>query len=267
MLEKEILYHQKKQNLFFFLGAVVIANALVAEMIGTKIFSLEKTLGFAPAQIKLFADFLLDFNLTAGVILWPVVFICSDIINEYFGIKGVRKISLVAAGLILYAFITIAISMYLSPSDWWLQHNAVDDANQKFNINFAFRKIFSQSERIIIGSLIAFMIAQLLDAYVFHHLRRITGSKKIWLRATTSTLVSQLIDSFVVLVIAFYPPWSLAEIISVGIMNYIYKFVIALVMIPLLYVIHGSIQKYLGQEFSARMVEEAGHKTENEEEV
>ncbi|KOY86738.1 hypothetical protein AD998_11800 [bacterium 336/3] len=258
----ETLYHRKKQNLYFFLGAVVITNALVAEMIGTKIFSLEKTVGFAPAQIRLFADFLLDFNLTAGVILWPVVFVCSDIINEYFGIKGVRKISFITAGLILYSFITIAISIYLAPADSWLKYNAVDNNNQVFNVNFAFQKIFSQSERIIIGSLVAFLVAQILDAYVFQKLRKITGSKNIWLRATTSTLVSQLIDSFIVLIIAFYPPWSIAEIVSVGIMNYIYKFVIAIIMIPLLYMIHGAIQKYLGKDFSERLVREAGHQVD-----
>ena len=259
MLEKEKNYQNKKKNLYFLLGSVVITNALMAEMIGTKIFSLEKTFGFAPAQIKLFADFLLDFNLTAGVVLWPVVFVCSDIINEYFGVKGVRKISFITAALILYAFITISIAIYLEPSNSWLQYNSVDNNNNKFNIDYAFQKIFSQSNRIILGSLTAFIVSQILDAYIFFQLRKITGSKNIWLRATTSTLVSQLIDSFVVLVIAFYPQWTFAEVISIGIINYIYKFIIAIIMIPLLYVIHAAIEKYLGREFSQRMVQEAGH--------
>lgn len=261
MLEKEKIYQNKKKNLYFLLGSVVITNALMAEMIGTKIFSLEKTFGFAPAQIKLFADFLLDFNLTAGVVLWPVVFVCSDIVNEYFGVKGVRKISFITAALILYAFITISIAIYLEPSNSWLQYNSVDNNNNKFNIDFAFQKIFSQSNRIILGSLTAFIVAQILDAYIFFQLRKITGSKNIWLRATTSTLVSQLIDSFVVLIIAFYPQWSFAEVISIGIINYIYKFMIAILMIPLLYIIHAAIEKYLGKEFSQRMVQEAGHKS------
>lgn len=261
MLNKEIVYQNKKKNLYFLLGSVVITNALMAEMIGTKIFSLEKTLGFAPAQIKLFANFLLDFNLTAGVVLWPVVFVCSDIINEYFGVKGVRKISFITAALILYAFITISIAIYLSPSDSWIKYNSVDDNNNIFNINFAFQKIFSQSNRIILGSITAFIIGQILDAYIFFKLRKLTGSKNIWLRATTSTLISQLIDSFVVLVIAFYPQWTFTEVVSIGIINYIYKFVIAIVMIPLLYIIHAAIEKYLGREFSVRMIQEAGHTT------
>lgn len=259
---KEIVYQTKKKNLYFVLGAIVITNALVAEMIGTKIFSLEKTLGFPPAQIPLFADFLLDFNLTAGVILWPVVFVSSDIINEYFGVKGVRRISFISAFLILYAFVAIAIAIYLQPADSWLSYNSVDENNQKFNINFAFTKIFSQSNRIIIGSLTAFIVAQILDAYIFYRLRKLTGSKNIWLRATTSTLISQLFDSFIVLFIAFYPQFSFREIISIGIINYIYKFVVAVLMIPLLYIMHFTIQKYLGYEFSKRMIIEAGH-TEN----
>ncbi|NJO92991.1 MAG: queuosine precursor transporter [Chloroflexia bacterium] len=259
MLEKEQIYQNKKRNLYFLLGSVVITNALMAEMIGTKIFSLEKTFGFAPAQIKLFANFLLDFNLTAGVVLWPIVFVCSDIINEYFGVKGVRKISFITAALIFYSFIAISIAISLSPSDSWLKYNSVDDNNHIFNINFAFQKIFSQSNRIILGSIAAFIVAQILDAYVFFQLRKITGSKNIWLRATTSTFVSQLIDSFVVLFIAFYPQWTFQEILSIGIINYIYKFVIAVIMIPFLYLIHAFIEKYLGKDFSEKMVKEAGH--------
>ncbi|MDX1902603.1 MAG: queuosine precursor transporter [Thermonemataceae bacterium] len=258
-MKEEILYQNKKRNLYLILGAIVISNALIAEIIGTKIFSLEKTLGFAPSQIKLFANFLLDFNLTAGVIIWPVVFVTSDIINEYFGVKGVRRISLLAATIILYAFLSMGVAMYVEPADSWLKYNSVDENNQYFNINFAFKKIFSQSNRIILGSLTAFIIAQIADAYVFFHLRRVTGSKNIWLRATTSTLISQLFDSFVVLIIAFYPQWSIAEVISIGIINYIYKFVIAILMIPLLYIIYGVIKRYMGSNFEERLVKEAGH--------
>jgi uncharacterized integral membrane protein (TIGR00697 family) len=258
-MEREILYQNKKRNLYFLLGTVVISNALIAEMIGTKIFSLEKTLGIAPANISLLGGEVLSFNLTAGVVLWPVVFVCSDIVNEYFGVKGVRKISFIAAGVILYAFIAIFIAILLSPADFWIQANTVDTNNQSFNINYAFSKIFGQSNRIIVGSLAAFIVAQILDAYVFKYLRKITGSKNIWLRATTSTLISQLIDSFVVLIIAFYGQFTTAQLISVAVINYIYKFGIAILTIPLLYLIYASIEKYMGYEFSRRLVKEAGH--------
>lgn len=81
----------------------------------------------------------------------------------------------------------------------------------------------------------------------------------IWLRATGSTLVSQFIDSFVVLGIAFYVfgNWDLSQIIAVGIINYIYKFTVAILLTPLLYVGHGIIDKYLGKELAEEMIEEA----------
>jgi uncharacterized integral membrane protein (TIGR00697 family) len=252
---------QKKNNLFFVLSGLFLTNALVAEMVGTKIFSLEKTLNFPPAQIPLMGDFVLDFNLTAGVVLWPVVFITSDIINEYFGKAGVRKISLMTAGFIAYAFLMIYSATQLVPADFWLSVNSTDSAGNPLNINEAFNRIFLQSLGIIIGSLVAFLVGQLLDAVTFQSIRRLTGSRVIWLRATGSTLVSQLIDSFIVLGIAFYifgnPRWTLEQVISVGIINYIYKFTIALIMIPVLYIMHFAIRSYIGSSASEQMAEEA----------
>jgi uncharacterized integral membrane protein (TIGR00697 family) len=202
----------------------------------------------------------LDFNLTAGVIIWPVVFITTDVINEYFGKKGVRRISFLTAMLIAYIFVVIFFVTKLPPAAFWLENNSQDPYGNSFDINYAFKTIFRQGLGIIIGSLVAFLIAQLLDVFVFQRLRRITGKKMIWLRATGSTLISQLIDSFVVLGIAFYlfGNWSAIQVISVGIINYMYKFVIAIVLTPLLYVAHFFIDRYLGQEVADRMAEKAG---------
>jgi uncharacterized integral membrane protein (TIGR00697 family) len=148
----------------------------------------------------------------------------------------------------------------LIPAEFWLDLNSIDNEGNYFNINYAFRTIFRQGLGIILGSLTAFLIAQLLDVIVFQRLRRFTGKKMIWLRATGSTLVSQLIDSFVVLGIAFYVfgNWSLEQIISVGIINYIYKFAIAIILTPLLYVAHYFIDIYLGREVAEKMADEAG---------
>ena len=249
----------KKTNLFLILSGIFLANAIMAELIGVKIFSAEATLGLSPANIELLDGYVLDFNLTAGVVLWPVVFITTDIINEYFGKEGVKKISFLAAGLIAYIFIIISIVTKLPPADFWLDVNAFDASGNPFNINFAFNKVYSQGLGIIIGSLFAFLIGQLLDVFIFQRLRKITGSRKIWLRATGSTLVSQLIDSFVVLIIAFYVfgNWNLPQVISVGIMNYIYKFVIAIIVTPLIYLAHYLIDNYLGKQAAYIMTEKA----------
>lgn len=197
-------FTNKRTNLYIFLSAIFLTNTLIAEIIGVKIFSVETLLGTQPAHIHLFGDFVLDFNLTAGAVIWPFVFVTSDIINEYFGKAGVRRISFLTAGFVAYSFVVIFAVTTLPPAQFWLDVNATDGAGQPININNAFQLIFRQGLGIIIGSLTAFLIGQILDVSVFHALRRITGSQKIWLRATGSTLVSQLVDSFVVLGIAFY---------------------------------------------------------------
>lgn len=253
----------KKQTLFIVLASIFLTNAILAEMIGIKIFSAEATLGIPPANIPLFGEWVLDFNLTAGVIIWPVVFITTDVINEYFGKKGVRKISYLAVACISYAFLVIYLITLLPPADFWLNVNDTDAEGNPFNINYAFKVIFRQGLGIIIGSLVAFLIGQLLDVFVFQKLRKLTGSKMIWLRATGSTLISQFIDSFVVLGIAFYilapesGRWSLPQLISVGTINYIYKFVVAIALTPLIYLAHNLIDKYLGKELSEQLQEEA----------
>jgi len=253
----------KKQTLFIILASIFLTNAILAEMIGVKIFSGENLLGVPPANIHLFGDFVLDFNLTAGVIIWPIVFVSTDVINEYFGKKGVRKISYIAAACIAYAFLVIYIITLLPPAAFWMDINSADPDGNSFNINYAFKTIFRQGLGIIIGSLVAFLLGQLLDVFIFQRLRRYTGEKMIWLRATGSTLISQFIDSFVVLGIAFYVlapesnRWPLMQVLSVGTINYIYKFTVAIVLTPLIYIAHYFIDQYLGKELSREMQDEA----------
>jgi len=256
-------FEQKKNRLFIVLTGIFLTNALLAEMVGTKIFSLEGTFGMKPAQINVFSDWVLDFNLTAGVVLWPVVFVTTDIINEYFGRSGVKRITFLTVGFIIYAFLIIAIVTKLQPAQFWLDVNSRTPEGDPFDINFAFNKVFLQAAGIIIGSLVAFLIGQFLDVYVFHKLRFITGSRMLWLRATGSTLISQFIDSFVVLFIAFYflanaeNRWTAGQVFAVGTINYIYKFIIAIVLTPLLYIAHGIIDNYLGKEKAEELMEEA----------
>lgn len=253
---------KKKQILYIILSGIFVTNALLAELIGVKIFSLEQTLGFEPVNLNIFG-YILDFNLTAGVLIWPVVFITTDIINEYFGKPGVKRISFLTAGLVLYSFLVISLVTRVSPAQFWLDVNAVDNQGQPFDINYAFDTVYTQGLGIILGSLTAFLLAQLLDVFVFQKLRKLTGSKMLWLRATGSTLVSQLIDSFVVLIIAFYifGNWSITQVFSVAIINYIYKFVIALALTPLIYLGHFIIDRYLGKEYSQAITEEASEKS------
>ncbi len=251
---------KKKQRLFLVLCGIFLTNALIAEIVGGKIFSVESIFGLDPAQIPIGGQ-LMDFNMTAGVVNWPIVFLTSDIINEYFGKKGVKRISYLTAGFIVYTFITIYIATQLPPAQFWLDLNGTDNQGNPFNINDAFTTIFNQGLGIMIGSITAFLLGQFLDVYVFSWLRKLTGSKYIWLRATGSTLFSQLVDSFVVIGIAFYVfgNWDLALVFSVGTINYMYKGIIAILMTPLLYVAHYFIDGYLGKDYAEQLAHEAAN--------
>lgn len=254
------LIKDKPAKLFIILAGFFITNALLAEIIGVKIFSLEKTFGAQPLSINLLGN-ALSLNLTAGVLLWPVVFIMTDIINEYYGPKGVRFLSFLTAGLIAFAFLVFYGAMNLIPADFFVgskQGSGVPDMEK------AYESVLGQGGNIIIGSLVAFLFSQIIDVFVFHRIKRVTGEKGIWLRATGSTLVSQLIDSFVVLFIAFYVgsrinssegdfKWPFSLFIAVGTVNYIYKFLVAVLLTPVIYLVHNLIDKYLGQERAEAM--------------
>ncbi|RFP64757.1 VUT family protein [Hymenobacter lapidiphilus] len=239
-------FAHKKQQLYLVLSGIFIVNALLAEIIGVKIFSVDKLMG-------------LPGNLTAGVIIWPVVFITTDIINEYFGREGVLRISFLTVGLILYAFLVILATNELPPAQFWLDVNSTDAQGRPFNIDFAYQSIFQQGLGIIIGSLVAFIIGQVLDASIFQWFRRVAGGRYIWLRATGSTLVSQLVDSVVVLFVAFYVfgNWALDQVLEVANTNYWYKFAAAILLTPLLYLARYVIDRYLGKDEAEVLQEQA----------
>lgn len=253
------IINNRATRLFIILAGIFITTALIAEFIGVKIFSLETTLGFDPVQIRLFGG-TYSFSLTCGVLLWPVVFVMTDIINEYYGVKGVRFLSWLTIGLIAFGFLMVFAAMKTTPPAWWVENK---QSMGIADMNLAFNGIYGQGLGIIIASMTAFLIAQLVDVFIFHRIKKATGEKRIWLRATGSTVVSQLIDSFVVLLIAFYfypkwvkgqgEPWKLDTLLAVCVVNYIYKFLVAILMTPVIYLVHGVIEKYLGHDQAAAM--------------
>lgn len=240
----------KPTKLFTGFAAFFVANALIAESIGTKIFSLEKLLGISPANFSLFGQSGLGFNLTCGVLLWPLEFVMTDIVNEYYGPKAVRRISYTAVALISYAFLIYYAAIHIPAADFWISSHKKDGLD---NMQTAFDGIFGQGMRIIVGSLIAFLVSQIVDVTVFHKIKEKTGDKHIWLRATGSTLVSQIVDSYIVLFIAFWGVFTWQQILAFGIMNYIYKFTMAIVLTPVIYAVEKRIEKYVGHDTAKKM--------------
>jgi uncharacterized integral membrane protein (TIGR00697 family) len=220
----------RKERLYIILAGFFITNAILAEIVGGKIFT------FTIPPFLWFTE--TTANLSVGVLVWPVVFIMTDIINEYYGIAGVRRVTLLTIVLISYVF----VALYFMGETRAASFSSINDEN--FNI------VFGTSQSIIIGSLIAFGIGQFLDFFIFHRLKMLTGSAHLWLRATGSTVFSQLIDTFIVLYIAFVMPgkWTIAEFLKVASSNYLYKLAIAVAVTPVIYFVHIIIDGYLGKE-------------------
>ena len=250
------MIHQILQNrptkLFIGIAAFFVANALIAECIGGKIFSLEGVFGFEPANLTLFGESGLAFNLTCGVLLWPLEFVITDIVNEYYGPKAVRRISLIAVALISYAFLMFYLAMSAAPASFWVDSKM---QNGVPSMQLAFEAIFGQGMWIILGSLVAFMVSQLIDVTIFHQIKKMTGEKMIWLRSTGSTVVSQFVDSFVVLFIAFKigNGWSWSTVLAVGVVNYMYKFTMAILLTPMIHLLRNRIENYVGADTAKQM--------------
>jgi uncharacterized integral membrane protein (TIGR00697 family) len=224
----------RRDVVYFALAGFFITNAILGELTGGKLFSLG------------------PFTMSIGVIPWPVVFIATDLINEYFGRDGVRRLTLLTIALIVYAFVVLYIAIQVPAASF----SPVSDAQ--------FQAVFGQSLWIIVGSITAFAVSQLVDVAVFWIVRHRTGERLLWLRATGSTVVSQLIDSFVIIGIAFWLPGVVktSEFLTVAASNYSYKLLIALAVTPLLYLGHSIIDRFLGLEQAHRMVEETAKANE-----
>ncbi len=251
----------KPTKLFVIFAAFFVANALIAECIGGKIFSLEKLFGATPFNFTLLGESGLSVSLTCGVLLWPLEFIMTDIINEYYGPKAVRRISYIAVSLIGYAFLMFYMAIHVPAADFWHGTNVDKGVPDMAN---AFNAVFGQGMWIILGSIVAFLVSQIVDVTVFHKIKKATGDKKVWLRATGSTIVSQLVDSFIVLFIAFYlgQGWSMQKVLAICMVNYAYKAIVAILLTPVIYLAEGRIEKYFGTELTVKMKNAAMGKEE-----
>lgn len=248
----EHLKISKSTKLLMFLSAFFVSNALIAETVGTKIFSLEEFLGLSVSEFSLFGEDHLSYNLTVGVLLWPLEFIMTDIVNEYYGFKIVRRISYIAVALIIYAFFMFYIGIQTPAPQWWILSKTEQGVA---NMQTAFSAIFGQGMWIIVGSICAFLVSQLVDAMVFQKIKKLTKGKFIWIRATGSTVFSQMVDSFIVLYIAFGlgAGWSWQKVLAIGLVNYSYKFLMAWLLTPVIILAEKVIDRYLGKDVAQRM--------------
>ncbi len=215
------MFQRRKDIVYVILAGIFITNALVAELIGGKLIYIGEVV------------------MSLGILPWPIVFITTDLINEYFGEKGVKKLSFITAGLIAYTFFLLLIG---------LQIPAVKGDGLITDEQFS--AVFGQSMWIIVGSITAFLVSQLIDVTIFHFVKNRTGKKMIWLRSTGSTVISQFFDSFIVLGIAFWLPGKIETkmFVASALTGYTVKLLIAVGLTPFIYLGHYLIEKYLAKD-------------------
>jgi uncharacterized integral membrane protein (TIGR00697 family) len=231
----------RPQKLYVVCAAIFITALVIAEATASKFF----TAFTLPVPITILGLEFTSVIMTAGVIAFPVTFIVTDLLNEYYGKAGIRFVTFVGMAMIVFEFALLQAAM------------AVPTAGISPVPAEAFDLVFGATGRIILGSLVAYLVGQLADITLFHWLRRLTQGRHLWLRATGSTFGSQFLDTAIVLTVAFAGQLALGEIVAITLFNYSYKLVIAVAITPLIYAAHWAIDRYLGDELAEAMIEQA----------
>lgn len=233
----------RPQKLYVVCTAIFVTALVVAEATASKFF----TAFDLPFTLYILGKPFDEVIMTAGVIAFPITFIITDLLNEYYGKSGIRFVTLLGMLMIIFEFSILQIAM------------KVPTAPNSPVSTEAFNTVFGMTGRIIIGSLFAYIIGQLADITLFHWLRRLTQGRHLWLRATGSTFGSQFFDTFIVLMVALYSVLTFQEILAITLFNYMYKLVIAIAITPLIYLIHRVMDNYLGHETAEAMLNQAEH--------
>lgn len=225
--------NERRQWLFIFLAGMFITSAVTAELISNKLIDI-------PLEFSLFGSQLGPFTTIVGVLPWPIVFLLTDLMNEFYGKKAVQRLSWITAILIAYCFLILSVAIEL-PAKEIQGSSLATDAE--------FNKVFGQAQMVIVGSIAAFLFSQLVDVMVFHWLKSKTGNRMIWLRSTGSTVFSQLIDTYTVLYIGFVLPGNMSwsDFMTIAPTNYVLKIIIAFSLTPLIYVGHYAVKKFLSK--------------------
>lgn len=216
------------QKVYLWLTAVFVASLLIADITGVKLFEIN----VAGRDVKH----------TCGMLTFPVTFLLTDLINEYFGRRAARRVVWIgfAMGLLVFLVVSVALAM----PRWEVGFNIKPGS---------FEDVFANSRQMYLASLAAFLVGSMSDIYLFGVLKRATGGRMVWLRATGSTVASQAVDSFVVTYLAFHvfkagtPEQApMGTVVSMAATGYTLKFVIALALTPVIYLGRWVMHRWLG---------------------
>ena len=212
-----------RQRLYLWLCAIFLTALLVGDTIGSKLFAFAIPLGFTT----------LHASLSVGSIWFPITFLLTDVINEFYGSRGARLVTWVGFCMAIFAFFAILAARAIPAS-------ASSPVKQD-----AFESVLGNANRIFVASLIAYVVGQLVDITIFQAAKKLTQSKHIWLRSTGSTLISQLIDTVVVTYVAFSGKLTPPELRQIVTSSYLIKMLAAIGLTPVIYALHALLHNRL----------------------
>lgn len=206
----------RKQQLYLWLSGLFVAALLTADLIGGKFFRLREGV-----------------DLSVGMLAFPLTFVLTDVLNEFYGPAATRRVTYLGLGAAVFAFAIIFVARVLPISP------------ESPLAGEAFEAVFGWSARLYVASLTAYLFGQLLDISVFALLRRITRHRLLWLRATGSTLASQAVDTLVVNFVLLVSAKPISFILGVAWHSYLMKVAIAIGLTPLIYLLHALLLRGL----------------------
>jgi|TARA_B110000008_G_scaffold34664_1_gene30783 uncharacterized integral membrane protein (TIGR00697 family) len=198
-----------KDQFYLILSGIFIASLITCNLIANKFVTVD--LGF-----KVFV-------VSAGILPYPITFLVTDLISELYGQKKANLV--VIAGF----FASMVVLLFL-----WLggQFNAIPDSIVTDEV---YNSVFRNAWRIIAASMVAYLFAQVVDVRIFHFWKKLTNGKHLWLRNNASTVVSQLLDTILVICILFFGVWGTDQIFSAIIDGWTFKMLMALIDTPIIY--------------------------------
>lgn len=210
----------RRERIYLALAALFVGSLLIANIITFKLFSIP-----LPGDMTLFGRD--AFVLAAGILPYPVTFLATDLISELYGKKRADAVVWTGFWLSLYVLLILRIGAWVPPVG--------TDVRTAGEVQALYVGVFGQSSRAIVASMIAYLVAQLIDVRVFHFWKRFTNGQHLWLRNNGSTMFSQLMDSVLVVTILFWGQLSGEMILHVIIASYIFKVIIAAADTPFFY--------------------------------
>jgi uncharacterized integral membrane protein (TIGR00697 family) len=219
------------QRLYLYLAALFITSLVVSNLIFQKFFY------WYPLDWEIMGNSL--FELSVGILPYPITFLVTDLISEIYGKKAANRV--VVAG-IFASFFSMGILLIagLVPA---LPNSPIDD--QTFN------QVFALSPIAVLASMMAYLLAQFIDIRIYHFWKNLTKGRHLWLRNNFSTFASQFVDTFTVvgLLCAFgVLPWD--AFVGLVISGVVFKILVALIDTPLLYLSVGWIRSYFKLEIN-----------------